>query len=363
MKILYITNGINGPGGLERVLSIKASWLAEQYGYEVHILVLNDAHVNLFFNFSPKIRLHSIAVSGNPIRYWNAYRRGIKETVCRIQPDIISVCDDGLKGFFIPWFLKTDASLIYERHTSKLTEINDRQSGLKKWMIKGKWVLMELLAKRFSRFIVLTEGNTQEWKSLKNIEVIPNPLTFFPDEQSDLGQKRVICVGKVSYSKGQDTLLKVWESVHHQHPDWILELYGREDLGYLDTRNLKNNIYLYPPVKDIQEKYLQSSIYAMSSRFEGFGMVLIEAMACGVPCVSFNCPAGPANIITDNHDGFLVPPGNVGMLSERIVYLIENEGERKRLGWNARETAKKYLPENVIPLWNELFVKLREVGK
>ncbi|HIE46079.1 MAG TPA: hypothetical protein EYP87_07955 [Flavobacteriaceae bacterium] len=101
-KLLYITNGINGSGGLERVLSIKASLLATNFNYQVHILVLNNAHKEPFYEFSDKIKFHSINVNGNPIFYFLQYKKGIKNILKKIQPNIISVCDDGLKGMLFP---------------------------------------------------------------------------------------------------------------------------------------------------------------------------------------------------------------------------------------------------------------------
>src|SRR5690606_33707944 len=186
MTLLYITNGINGSGGLERVLSIKASLLAEEYGYDVHVLVLNNAHTNPFYEFSPQIKFHSIKVGGNPINYFNSYKKGIQKIVDQIQPHIISVCDDGLKGFFLPTIIKTPAKWIYERHVSKLIEVNESQSIIKKLSVRFKWNLMEFLAKKFDKFIVLTENNKEEWKSLKNIQVIVNPLSFVSDSVSKL---------------------------------------------------------------------------------------------------------------------------------------------------------------------------------
>src|SRR5690606_23651864 len=112
--------------------------------------------------------------------------------------------------------------------------------------------------------------------------------------------------------------------VFEKHPEWELHFYGKENLEFLDTRNLKYNIYFFPLVRNIVEKYLASSFYVMSSRFEGFGMVLIEAMEYGLPCVSFNCDYGPSDIISDGIDGFLVEKENTDALAEKILYLIEN---------------------------------------
>ncbi|WP_322971394.1 glycosyltransferase family 4 protein [Faecalibacter sp. LW9] len=355
MKLLYITNGINGSGGLERVLSIKASYFAEKLGYEVIILCLNEAHSDPFYQFSEKIRMVSIPVGGNPFQYICAYKNGIQKTVNDIQPDIISVCDDGLKAFFIPYFLKTDAKLIYERHVSKLIEWKDHFSLMKKIGIKVKWFLMEILAKKFSYFVVLTEGNTKEWTSLKNLKVIPNPLSFFPEKSSTLENKVVICVGKISYQKGQDLLVKAWEKVHELYPDWELHLYGKEDLSILDTHHLSHNIHYFPPAKDIEQKYLESSIYVMSSRFEGFGMVLTEAMACGVPCVSFDCDFGPSDIIQHQIDGLIIDKENIHDLTDQLIKLISNYDLRKVLGSNAKINVQKFAIEPIAKQWENLF--------
>lgn len=359
MKLLYITNGINGSGGLERVLSVKASLLAEKHGYEVSILVLNDAHLNPFYDFSSKIRFFSIGVGGNPLEYLSIYKKGIQNIADQVNPEVISVCDDGLKGFFIPKFLKTKARIIYERHVSKLAETQANQSLIQKINTKIKWSMMGILGNSFTRFIVLTEGNKNEWTFLKNLEVVPNPLSFYPEESSDLNSKKVICVGKIAFQKGQDLLLKSWEIVNVKHPDWTLELYGKENKAFLDTSNLPNiNVSWFPPSKDIEEKYLESSIYVMSSRFEGFGMVLIEAMACGVPCISFECNYGPSDIIQDNVDGYLVSKEDTDEFAAKIIDIIEHTDKRKKMGKLAKENVRRFSPEMIVEQWDYLFKKL-----
>lgn len=358
MKLLYITNGINGAGGLERVLSVKASFLADHYNYEVHILVLNGTNRNPFYEFSSKIQFHSISVGGSPLAYFRSYKSGIQKVVNQIHPDVISVCDDGLKGFIIPRIIKTSAKLIYERHVSKLIESNTEDPYLKTLTTKAKWALMSKLGKKYEKFVVLTKGNLKEWPRLKNLIVIPNPLSFFPKESAELTNKQVICVGKIAYQKGQDILEKAWEIVHQKHPDWELHLYGKENLNFYDTRNLKHNIHFFPPEKEIQQKYLESSIYIMSSRFEGFGMVLTEAMSCGVPCVSFDCDYGPGDIISDSIDGFLVENGNIQQLAEKLIILIENESLRKEMGKRAKENVGRYSVEEVVKEWDTLFREL-----
>lgn len=333
--------------------------LAEQFGYEVGILVLNRADQNPFYNFSKEIKFYSIDVGGNPLAYIKTYKSGIQKVVDGFQPDVISVCDDGLKGFFIPKFLKTTAKLVYERHASKLIEAKKKGDFGKKIIIRSKWFLMERLASSFKYFVVLTDGNKNEWPRLKNLKVVPNPISFRSEESSTLENKIVICVAKIMYQKGQDLLIKVWEKVHSKFPDWELHLYGKERPEFMDIRNLNNNIYWFPPEKNIQQKYLESSIYALSSRSEGFGMVLIEAMECGLPCVSFDCNWGPSDIIKEGEDGFLVEKENTDQFAEKLMQLMADSDLRKEMGKKAKENVKRYSAEKIVEIWDKLFRDLK----
>lgn len=353
MKLLYITNGINGAGGLERVLSIKTSYLAEHYGYEVSILCLNNSDENPFYTFSDKIKTYSIAVGGNSIQYLLAYKKGIQQIVKQVQPDVISVCDDGLKGFFVPRIIRTQIPIIYERHAS--VNLNTNNS------IKGKVIrsLMQSQLKYFSNFVVLTPSNIKEWKG-NNIIAIANPLSFEPQSANPLDQKKVIAVGSHSYNKGYDLLLKAWKEVIVQYPDWKLSIYGkidaeREFVKLAEQLELKDRVFFFEPVIAIQQKYLESSIMVLPSRSEGFGMVLIEAMACGIPCVSFDCPSGPRDIIKDGEDGFLIPAQDVSIMVAKIKTLIEDESLRLTMGAAAYENVSRFLPEKIIRQWDLLF--------
>ena len=362
IKLLYITNAIKGAAGLERVLAIKASYLADKLNYEVHILVLNHNNDSIFYNFSTKIILHDISVTGNPLHYLKTYIKGIQNTIYKVKPDIISVCDDGLKAFFLPKIINKKIPIVYERHVSKIIELGLNPSVFKQITSKVKFLAMNYLAKSFDKFIVLTNDNLNEWKG-KNVVVISNPLSFYPKESSTLLNKKVIAVGKQGVQKGYDRLLTSWQIVHKKHPSWQLSIYGSfESSGTLVAQakelNIENSVHFYEPVKNIESKFLESSIFAFSSRFEGFGMVLIEAMACGIPCVSFNCSCGPSEIIKNNEDGFLVENGNTTIFADKLLFLIENENQRIAMGNAAKENVKRYLPENIMPQWDTLFKEL-----
>lgn len=351
MKLLYITNGITGIGGLERVLSIKASYLADKLGYDVNIVSLNEQGKAPFYDFSPSITFHSVDTCDSRFNYFKGIRRLVRD----IRPDVISVCDDGLKGFFVPLWVGSKAGIIYERHISKEMITLGNRPTLRQRIASG---MMNIGSRLFDRFIVLTGDNKRQWRG-RNVAVIPNPLSFYPKTVSKLDTKRIIAVGKVTRQKGYDRLLEAWRQIEHKHPGWHIDIFGSTDDGGLLPEAATGSAFrINEPVKDIEAEYLSSAIYALPSRFEGFGMVLTEAMACGVPCIAFDCPCGPADIIRDGEDGCLVPNGNIGLFAEKLSELIENEELRSAMGARARKNVLRYDIANIAGQWDKLFREL-----
>jgi len=362
MKLLYITNGITGAGGLERVLSVKASALAEDFGYEVHILTLNEERKDPFYQFTPQIVFHNIEAEGSPLDYIRSYRKGMTAVIKTIAPDIISVCDDGLKGMFIPNFISSRIPVVYESHASQ--RIGDKGKGMSV-IKKLQHRLKQVLARNFKRVVVLTPGNLKEWPG-NNTVVIPNPVSFYPAEPATLFNYKVIAVGSHSYNKGYDRLLNIWKQVEAQCSSWTLEIYGKSANGTYEkmAQELQlQRVNFHPPYPQIQEKYLESSVFVLPSRSEGFGMVIIEAMACGVPVVSFDCPHGPADIISEGEDGFLIENENTGEFSARLLQLMKERDLRVEMGTTAREHVKRYLPESIVLQWDQLFRNLTGAAK
>ncbi|MCF0197051.1 MAG: glycosyltransferase, partial [Bacteroidaceae bacterium] len=178
-------------------------------------------------------------------------------------------------------------------------------------------------------------------------------------------RKRVISVGRVTEQKGYDLLVEIWARVAERHPDYEMAIFGGgPDQMMIERRakelGISDSFRFYPPTPDIVAEYEQSELYVMSSRFEGFGLVLVEAMSCGVPVLSFDCPHGPSDIITDGQDGYLIPLGDIDSFAERICYLIEHPEERQRLTANGIESARRYSLPHIIPQWERLFSRLIE---
>ena len=220
----------------------------------------------------------------------------------------------------------------------------------------------------FDRIVVMTDAEQKDWKQKDRIISIPNMLAHYPERTCDGEQvhRRVISVGRYAYQKGYDILLEAWRTVEDRHPDWRLDIYGSKDGGngeyeqlkrQIESLNLKS-VSLHPASSDIYSSYFISDLYVSASRFESFGLVLVEAMACGLPIVGFRSQYGPASIIKEGSTGILVPPQESMQLAEAICHMIEHPEERIRMGENGRQEAKKYLPEEIMPLWYGFYESL-----
>jgi len=221
--------------------------------------------------------------------------------------------------------------------------------------------------KKIDTFVVLSHEDKLKWRELENITVIHNPLSFFSEKTSDCNAKQVIAVGRYVPQKGFDILINAWNIVSQKHPEWILRIYGdgmRKELEeQIYSLRISNSCFLEHSVSNIADKYCESSIFVLSSRYEGFGMVITEAMACGVPAVSFACPCGPKDIIKNGIDGLLVENGNIQELADKICYLIEHEDVRKEMGKQARINVERFKIENIAMKWKELFDSLLDSKK
>ena len=360
MRLLYIVPKINNEGGVARVLSVKTNYWIEKSGYEVHVLTQNEGFSPLFYSFNANIIYHDLSLKGNFFQFFNSFAKGLKTKIKSIQPDVIIVGDNGLKAYLIPFILKTNTPIVFECHGSKYLE--ETQPSKCFFSTKIKLLFKELFAKSFTKFVALSKASLQEW-NIKNGVVIANPLWFEATTFSDLKAKKVIAVGRHSYEKGWDRMLQIWQKVIQKHPDWTLEIYGKsnqnQELQKISkTLNIDTNVAFFDTVKNINCKYRDASILVMTSRTEGFGMVLIEAMAMGLPCVAYDCPCGPRAIIQNNENGFLVENGNLDSFVQQLELLIEDENLRIQMGKKAQESIKIYDLECIMHQWKSLFENL-----
>jgi glycosyltransferase involved in cell wall biosynthesis len=363
MKIVYITSQINEDGGVQRVLSVKTNYFIQKWGYHIDIITLNNGNTNLFFDFNKNIGLHDIQLTGNKFSKLFQYKKQVQKKIDQLKPDCIIVCDFGLKGFSIPLLLKTKTPIIFEAHGSKYNESQYYKINFfSKITHNFKYYYRNFCAKQFDYFVALSQESLMEW-SLKDGTVIPNPLFCEKDRIADVTSKTVIAVARQSYEKGLDRLLYVWKLVSEKHPDWKLEIYGsqNQDLGLeglAKEYNIASSVHFFEPIKNIEEKYLSSSVYVMTSRSEGFPMVLLEAMSFGLPIIAYDCPIGPRSIIENGKNGFLIPEDDAITFAGKMSQLIEDVEVRKTMGAEGKLMVKKYDVDSVMLKWKSLFTSL-----
>ena len=217
-------------------------------------------------------------------------------------------------------------------------------------------------AKKFDLLVSLTQQDANNWSKYLKTTIITNMIHTDKDGgYSDLKNRRVIFAGRYSKEKGLSELYKIWELVYQKHPNWHLDLFGSgplHDALVIKAKELNINIHVNESTDNIFKEYRKSSILVLCSVFEAFGLVIPEAMSCGLPVVSFDCPFGPSHIITDSKDGYIIPNRDIPLFAHRVCDLIESEELRRKIGQEAILTAKQYVPELIVRQWEQLYHNL-----
>lgn len=378
-KIVYCTPALYMAGGVERVLTLKANYFAEQFGYDITIILTEGKNKPFFYPLSDKVKVINLDVNFEELwmcsfikkvfvylKKQRLFKKLLTSELMRIRPDItISLLRREI-NFLTS--IKDGSKKIGELHINRSNYRNfeKNESNFIKYLFSRFWMNnLVVNLRKLDKLVVLTEEDKSQWQELINVEVIPDPLSFKTDKVSPLISKRAIAVGRYVYQKGFDLLLQAWAIVEKQNQDWELAIYGQGDRAYyeqlIDTLKInRKRCHLYGPTNDIKHEYLNSSVFAFSSRFEGFGMVLVEAMSCGLPVVSFDCPCGPKDIVTNHVDGLLVHNGNVRQFADSLLILLNNPEELLHLSKNAQEKSKNYSLDVLALRWKRMFDTLME---
>lgn len=377
MNIAYIYPALTTMGGADRVITEKANYFADTCGYQVYIITAHQMGAPLSFPLSPKVQHIDLAVDFNIQYQYGFVKRGLvylkliriyKQKLATLLPmlklDVVLTTISRDVDFLTS--IKDGSYKFAEAHVSKKFVRNNhllQQRGGWYAIIGKIWASrLEKAIKKFTGLVVLTHNDALKWKGIVDATIIPNAYPFYPATTSTCLSKKIISVGRLEEQKGYDKLIDAWALVHAKHPDWTITVYGEGSLLPMLTKKIASNqlnqsFFIEKPVRNIIDKYTESSIYVMSSTFEGFGMVLVEAMTCGVPVVSLNCPDGPSEIIQEGVDGFLIPQNDITTMAEKIIYLIEHEQVRQTMGSNARKNIQRYSPNVVMQQWVQLFEK------
>ena len=370
MKIVYVNRVFAVWGGLERVWTDKMNAFSEISSNEVCLVTTDQGahkvpfplnkevrHINLDIRFFQQYRYHGLR------RYWKYYQlirlfqRKIKTLIETESPEVLITSASEFVGFLVE--CKGEVPLIVESHGTF-----DRPLHMQTKTITNrikKYFHYKALSKA-EQIVALTHGDAEQWRKINpNVSVIPNIVTMNDtDVYSDCEAKRVIFVGRMDSQKGYQYLDVIWRIVEKRHPDWRLDIYG-EDADLPENHGLipkGEHVYPHPQTLDILDKYKESSILILTSIYEPFGLVMPEAMSCGIPVVAFDCPYGPSEIISDGKDGFLIECYDVEAFANRLCMLIENEALRKQMGQYAAQSSLRFKKEVIMPQWNNLFKSL-----
>lgn len=371
MRIVYVNDALAIWGGLERILIEKANELAERYGYDIFILTANQGnhpipfplcpkvmHIDLKIQFHKQYQYHGIRRLFKKIELNRMFVQRLREQINEIRADVIVCLRPELASAVSK--VKGDIPFVFESHTSRYAQRFIKAD----WFTQAKNEFYNYSVRSAQRVVALTEGDAKDWQGINShIQVIPNMVHLNSSRRyCKYNSKSVMFVGRFSPQKDIISLLKIWKLVHHRHSEWQLQIYGgfgEEQERLLPIiKEMNANIRVHEPTQQIFNCYLENSVFLLTSRYEPFGLVIPEAMSCGLPVVAFDCPYGPADIITNGVDGFLIKNRNIAEFAEKVCMLIEKPELRKSMGQAGLLSSQRYDASYIMPKWKELFEQM-----
>jgi glycosyltransferase involved in cell wall biosynthesis len=356
MKIAIVIFDITRMAGTERAVCNLANLLVSHDSYEVFIVSIGSSSGNPQYKISSNIIINhaGLNVSSKKINRLLMYTtliRKIREFCVNKKIDII-LGTSHVINMMLPFLSVNNLRTVGCEHISYFS-------------IPALSRFLRRITYRFLDAVVILTQSDEKYFCIfqKYVKVIPNSLSFFPERYANLNSKIILAIGRLTYQKGFDMLVKAINMIKKECTGWSVKIIGDGEekeklIKQIDELGLSNIIKIYHPTTELEKEYLNASIFVMSSRFEGLPMVLIEAKSFGIPIVSFDCPEGPRAIIENNHDGLLVEKNDVKKLALSIKKLVNNQEERIVFGNNAVKNIEKFKPENVYKLWNNLFNSL-----
>ncbi len=351
LNVLFFTGSMSWGGGTERSVSLISSYLSNR-DFNVKVLSFFDGQSS-FFMIDPEVELCSLNMQGQSpvIHYLNIIYK-LRKFLIHNKIDLIVITDVILSLYVFPAILGTDIKTIYRENFNYFTNLNS---------LKRKF--SRLLAIRYSDFIVTITTDDQKIyeskiRDMNAITTIHNVKPFKTSTEANMDSKIVLAVGKLVKQKGFDMLLHAWSKIIKHEPSWKLQIAGagveEEKLKTLCTDlKLDDSVKFVGKISNIQNYYENASIYVMSSRFEGFGFVLIEAKELGLPIVSFDCPYGPGEVVRDGIDGLLAEAENIDDLSEKLLYLMHDKELRIEFSKNSLADSR-FEKEIILPKWEKV---------
>lgn len=380
MKIIYCLPQIFKPGGIERIVSIKANYLAEIYGHNVTLVVADQRGNAPYYPISNKIQVIDLCLPYDNLlslpllkrliernRLQKEHKKKLTALLKKISPDI-TVSTFTHEATFLP-DIKDGSKKVLEFHFCRghkhLMADAFKFGFITKLAYYFRcWQEENLVIPQYDQFVVLTKEDQEKWKTkIPNVKYIPNILPFETDKYAELKNKTVIAVGRLDAQKNFEHLIRLWKDIHTVCQDWKLNIFGEgedkvllqqqiEALGLSDSVSLKGNS------SEIKKEYINSSLFVMTSAYEGMPMTMLEAKSLGLPIVSFAFPCGPSDLIENDVDGYLVPNNDDSCFVSSMTTVMKNESLRIRMGEKSKMNALNYKSEKVMALWNKIFEEL-----
>lgn len=367
MKIVFTTDQIYLHGGIEKVMATKANYFVDVLGYDVFIITTEQKNNKPCYTLSPKIQLIDIGINycrhksyislvnlKKTISHFSRWNNTIKN----INPDVLIVCNIAFDYYWAPFFLRKTKK-IKEFHASRFFTEQTRKST--SFIKKISFFINDFIESKYNTLMLLNEDEKNYYRS-NNLAIIPNPIEIQQYVNAPLTATKAIAAGRIVAVKGFESAILAWKVVAEKHPDWQLDIFGQGEKKYISQledlikqNNLSSNVFIYEAVSDLQERMLGYSFYVMTSVTECFPMILLESLMVGLPIISYDCPHGPRNIITNGEDGFVVENQNTMALAAKINYLIENPILRLEMGEKGKHNVKRFSAQNVIKQWLRLF--------
>ena len=359
-KIVYCIDSLVNSGGTERVTTTKLNWWATRKDVSVWVVTLKEEQ-NPFFSLDESVKRIMLDVRAKDI---NAYKREITSFFERIRPDVV-IAVTGMAVSVLPK-MRDGSKKVLEFHYTKNFLVNFVK-GIHSirfrhlHLLKMRWLQWKLArqAKQYDCFVGLTQRDVGLWGNPPNMTYIHNPLSFRSEKKSTCENKRIISVGSWTPAKGMDQLLEAFGRIASKHADWHVDLYGSGQdrellLKIISKYGMEKQVSLHAPCLNICDELVKSSIYAFPSRSDGFGLVITEAMECGLPTVAMDCECGPCEIVTQD-TGIVVPDKDIEAFSHALELLMDDDELRKTMGKNALQQVERFYPDTIMPQWVELF--------